>query len=115
MVCSDLWMCLFSLIDVFIFFFKQKTAYEVRISDWSSDVCSSDLRISLLRGAFRVEQVEILLGRETAVHAPAQLSAAGLHYIPIETRRCAELRRVGQLVPPQGRAVERSFLDLRVQ
>src|SRR3546814_11191602 len=27
-----------------LFFFKQKTAYEVRISDWSSDVCSSDLR-----------------------------------------------------------------------
>src|SRR3546814_3011479 len=26
------------------FFFKQKTAYELRISDWSSDVCSSDLR-----------------------------------------------------------------------
>src|SRR3546814_11385753 len=30
--------------DVFFFFFKQKTAYEMRISDWSSDVCSSDLR-----------------------------------------------------------------------
>src|SRR3546814_4548959 len=29
--------------DVEIFFFKQKTAYEMRISDWSSDVCSSDL------------------------------------------------------------------------
>src|SRR3546814_20958844 len=28
---------------LFIFFFKQKTAYEMRISDWSSDVCSSDL------------------------------------------------------------------------
>src|SRR3546814_4692286 len=28
----------------FVFFFKQKTAYELRISDWSSDVCSSDLR-----------------------------------------------------------------------
>src|SRR3546814_7376213 len=28
------------------FFFKQKTAYEMRISDWSSDVCSSDLRSS---------------------------------------------------------------------
>src|SRR3546814_8879696 len=28
----------------FVFFFKQKTAYEMRISDWSSDVCSSDLR-----------------------------------------------------------------------
>src|SRR3546814_11861123 len=30
---------------VFFFFFKQKTAYEMRISDWSSDVCSSDLVI----------------------------------------------------------------------
>src|SRR3546814_8327930 len=28
---------------MFVFFFKQKTAYEMRISDWSSDVCSSDL------------------------------------------------------------------------
>src|SRR3546814_7290873 len=33
--------------DMFIcFFFKQKTAYELRISDWSSDVCSSDLIIT---------------------------------------------------------------------
>src|SRR3546814_12364140 len=30
---------------VFFFFFKQKTAYEMRISDWSSDVCSSDLDV----------------------------------------------------------------------
>src|SRR3546814_7245775 len=29
--------------DLCVFFFKQKTAYEMRISDWSSDVCSSDL------------------------------------------------------------------------
>src|SRR3546814_13341925 len=38
------------------FFFKQKTAYEMRISDWSSDVCSSDLRASAIsasgNGAF---------------------------------------------------------------
>src|SRR3546814_2500310 len=34
--------CCFS----FFFFFKQKTAYELRISDWSSDVCSSDLHES---------------------------------------------------------------------
>src|SRR3546814_3523120 len=39
-------MCVF-------FFFKQKTAYEMRISDWSSDVCSSDLRAAQVRG--RVE------------------------------------------------------------
>src|SRR3546814_8256742 len=31
--------------DSVFFFFKQKTAYEMRISDWSSDVCSSDLRL----------------------------------------------------------------------
>src|SRR3546814_9966006 len=31
------------LVVFFVFFFKQKTAYEMRISDWSSDVCSSDL------------------------------------------------------------------------
>src|SRR3546814_3894531 len=30
----------------FFFFFKQKTAYEMRISDWSSDVCSSDLALA---------------------------------------------------------------------
>src|SRR3546814_3414549 len=33
----------FYLYIAFFFFFKQKTAYEMRISDWSSDVCSSDL------------------------------------------------------------------------
>src|SRR3546814_1590983 len=34
---------MFNILIYFIFFFKQKTAYEMRISDWSSDVCSSDL------------------------------------------------------------------------
>src|SRR3546814_8053031 len=33
----------FCIVCGFFFFFKQKTAYEMRISDWSSDVCSSDL------------------------------------------------------------------------
>src|SRR3546814_8201898 len=39
-------ICMFLVVLLFImflFFFKQKTAYEMRISDWSSDVCSSDL------------------------------------------------------------------------
>src|SRR3546814_11369001 len=36
---------------VFFFFFKQKTAYEMRISDWSSDVCSSDLGRRVQRAA----------------------------------------------------------------
>src|SRR3546814_4094437 len=42
-ICSLFWFCVF-----IVFFFKQKTAYEMRISDWSSDVCSSDLRIGKL-------------------------------------------------------------------
>src|SRR3546814_1613149 len=47
-------------LSLFFFFFKQKTAYEMRISDWSSDVCSSDLPVykgadsrRLLRAAFQ--------------------------------------------------------------
>src|SRR3546814_3275441 len=39
MVSHGFWVCIY----VVFFFFKQKTAYEVRISDWSSDVVSSDL------------------------------------------------------------------------
>src|SRR3546814_9284899 len=34
---------------VLFFFFKQKTAYEMRISDWSSDVCSSDLATTIIQ------------------------------------------------------------------
>src|SRR3546814_10786794 len=41
MFCLESIWFVFILID--FFFFKQKTAYEMRISDWSSDVCSSDL------------------------------------------------------------------------
>src|SRR3546814_10627069 len=37
-------MCLY--VCYVFFFFKQKTAYEMRISDWSSDVCSSDLTLA---------------------------------------------------------------------
>src|SRR3546814_5287 len=43
----------------FFFFFKQKTAYEMRISDWSSDVCSSDLLV--LEGRFQ-ERWSLLFG-----------------------------------------------------
>src|SRR3546814_4934274 len=65
------------------FFFKQKTAYEMRISDWSSDVCSSDLlvrvadrhatnaqdlceRISAASG-YKINTVDLILWRACAV------------------------------------------------
>src|SRR3546814_8020597 len=43
------------------FFFKQETAYEMRISDWSSDVCSSDLRQITGFGRLIVERGDIAL------------------------------------------------------
>src|SRR3546814_9065462 len=58
----------FSLIYSYIFFFfKQKTAYEMRISDWSSDVCSSDLlRLEPpSHGLFRTTMREVQLGGKT--------------------------------------------------
>src|SRR3546814_10791359 len=57
---------------MFVFFFKQKTAYEVRISDWSSDVCSSDLLSTGLTDPFGLVMEKVLSptvaicnGRET--------------------------------------------------
>src|SRR3546814_7107396 len=41
--------CLLGIFLFVFFLFKQKTAYEMRISDWSSDVCSSDLPLSFFR------------------------------------------------------------------
>src|SRR3546814_1631688 len=40
---------IYSVYGCYFFFFKQKTAYEMRMSDWSSDVCSSDLASSSAR------------------------------------------------------------------
>src|SRR3546814_200556 len=43
-------LCVWLVCLLLFFFFKQKTAYEMRISDWSSDVCSSDLMDNALKG-----------------------------------------------------------------
>src|SRR3546814_2039145 len=53
-----------SVISVFyfFFFFKQKTAYEMRISDWSSDVCSSDLLFAVQGGGARFQCLQPGLG-----------------------------------------------------
>ena len=40
-----------------VFFFKQKTAYEIKECDWSSDVCSSDLRLIGGKEQQRIEQL----------------------------------------------------------
>src|SRR3546814_9226982 len=56
-----LYLCTF---DIF-FFFKQKTAYEMRISDWSSDVCSSDLKFAVaadFAGIHLFPTIQVFLG-----------------------------------------------------
>src|SRR3546814_10816809 len=73
----------FSTFVFFFFFFKQKTAYEMRISDWSSDVCSSDLRSSC---------------SATSLAAPA-VSPATMAFQPFERMilwHRSEERRVGK-------------------
>src|SRR3546814_5592740 len=52
------------LSDYLFFFFKQNTAYEMRISDWSSDVCSSDLAGGGVRNHRERPPVQSLLRRE---------------------------------------------------
>src|SRR3546814_19915175 len=56
------------------FFFKQKTAYEMRISDWSSDVCSSDL---VIEGAAALADYDaIIIGAQTRFgRMPSQMAA----------------------------------------
>src|SRR3546814_17794022 len=68
------------LYKVCIVFFKQKTAYEMRISDWSSDVCSSDLELAEQSPAEVSQAVDI-------VFAPVELVTAmiGEHQVNEET------------------------------
>src|SRR3546814_6555067 len=101
-------MCGF--VDVF-FFFKQKTAYEMRISDWSSDVCSSDLHafeqrleialakavIALALDEFEEHQADLCFGKDLeqqarlpASRGPIEQDAARLQCLDILAVRSEE-------------------------
>src|SRR3546814_9021595 len=59
------WFCCndsFSAVLFWFFFFKQKTAYEMRISDWSSDVCSSDLTQIFFNGEVLEDSALVVIG-----------------------------------------------------
>src|SRR3546814_3075111 len=78
------------------FFFKQKTAYEMRISDWSSDVCSSDLLLT----AVLLDAPALGLthwGRAKLMHRAGEYAVSSA----VAARRCdgtwrSEERRVGK-------------------
>src|SRR3546814_6091452 len=85
-----------------LFFFKQKTAYEMRISDWSSDVCSSDLQILhrlvpgilVLRHAFQRPLQVVSNGQKVANNRRGGIFQAVLA-VALGTARSEE-RRVGK-------------------
>src|SRR3546814_2677832 len=86
---------------IFFFFFKQKTAYEMRISDWSSDVCSSDLR-RLLDYATLVEQRRLSAARGAGLLARCRTA----HFARPDARHRPILRwRGGSRRAPQRAAV----------
>src|SRR3546814_7944714 len=62
---------------VYVFLFKQKTAYEMRISDWSSDVCSSDLELDhyLRPGGLDVQVLERFARQEPPVVVVASMTS----------------------------------------
>src|SRR3546814_2046745 len=95
------------VVCVFVFFFfKQKTAYEMRISDWSSDVCSSDLSVEHVDGQphdvrRQEEELRPLRQADEQVDAAADRDRADQ---PVE-RRPELARRIG--FAPAHRSEER--------
>src|SRR3546814_5449571 len=83
--------CLVNLLCVLscgFFFFKQKTAYEMRISDWSSDVCSSDLT----EGASPAAKVARLMSSRSS----AKRTGTSKRKPAVSTAPRSEERRVGK-------------------
>src|SRR3546814_2723907 len=86
----------------YVFFFKQKTAYEMRISDWSSDVCSSDLQKQAAEDLARTNKraaEDAQRDREAEVKADAQREERDRETIQqaqIKAALRSEERRVGK-------------------
>src|SRR3546814_17120993 len=101
---------------MFFFFFKQKTAYELRISDWSSDVCSSDLGLldaDLAQGFDRNEGVLAAADRDEGVAAQAELLPLPFQHFPLPFKgvrmaclrgTAAQASRTPGALPRAGRA-----------
>src|SRR3546814_10513918 len=81
----------------FFFFFKQKTAYEMRISDWSSDVCSSDLYMGMLAtviNALALQNALDNIGCDTRVQSAIPMATVAEPYIRRRAVRHMEKGRV---------------------
>src|SRR3546814_8509492 len=92
------YLTLMLMSDCTFFFFKQKTAYEMRISDWSSDVCSSDLvgNIDTNRA-----EMSALVGRSQGAAGALQATQAGNQLLALQAQQLSDLTAV---VAANGRA-----------
>src|SRR3546814_4396152 len=84
------------------FFFKQKTAYEMRISDWSSDVCSSDLPIFRARLVKARLKQRVVDQRRARRHLP--LDNEWIETVESAKRRIAQFAALGRIRVQIGRA-----------
>src|SRR3546814_8938496 len=107
-------LCSVVLLYNIFFFFKQKTAYEMRMSDWSSDVCSSDLGgRAMIQIQYRTRRlsmrffmlmlvlfvVQVAFGMLLAVqHIDPALLAGTLNFNIAQIGRASCRERVGQYV-----------------
>src|SRR3546814_1426135 len=95
------WLLSMAAQYIIVFFCKQKTAYEVRISDWRSDVCSSDLpRARIAQADAAAATASAAVGAAAALEA--DIDRADVGYVGIECShrigsgaRCAADGRVG--------------------
>src|SRR3546814_8070269 len=100
-----------SICSVF-FFFKQKTAYEMRISDWSSDVCSSDLILDRTlskvggKGLF-VKELETAL-----LDGRADLAVHSLKDVPVDLQAPFELCAILERADPRDAFVSNQYATL---
>src|SRR3546814_10373871 len=88
---------------VFLFLFKQKTAYEVRISDWSSDVCSSDLRLAAISRRDRFKSTAAMTTPAIAIGTRAALAITltpnASHATPIKVPTRTPMPRLRRICP----------------
>src|SRR3546814_10353348 len=87
---------LFLLYYMMFFFFKQKTAYEMRISDWSSDVCSSDLPRAERRALFIAALFNVSIWQICSALGVMKMEAGRAVIIAYTMPLRSEERRVGK-------------------
>src|SRR3546814_4667138 len=86
-------VCMLMVCLYLCFFFKQKTAYEMRISDWSSDVCSSDLDVDRATSCLRERRRGVAASFQRARHDRVDADAVE----PLDQPFRSEERRVGNV------------------